>query len=361
MSNSKLRSENSELTEGLSLFNKSIYEYYHKSTELHKLNDYDQNQDLLIEVLDIEFEILKKFGLPDTENFRGILDLFSWNETISEQEVGELHEQLKAIAIEFLSSPAKSDIEILFEGKLNNLVAGDILPQTAFDANSYNVFLYESMFYSDHYAIELILEEMMKGNQIPLFTLKRIDTALLLKGKLDKEVKHIGLKYWPDFVKSKKIEQRSGSSANVNFVDDIRTTKFEPLPEYLSVTYCYVAGLKFIRSSKPYVCAAISSVFVCEWININVYISLNDCISLLKKSNNKTLSSLLRSMLLDFKQNAEGCDKIISVRDCYGKYLFCEGLDWEVELTDLEDEDGLDIEGHNYYELDGFVDYIIGD
>ncbi len=49
-------------------------------------------------------------------------------------------------------------------------------------------------------------------------------------------------------------------------------------------------------------------------------------------------------MLLDFKHNEECCQKEISIRDSYGKYLFCEGLDWHVELTELEDEDGFEIE-----------------
>ena len=338
-------------TTDFSFFKDKIYQYNTVAQVLHESPDVEQEQDLLEEASNMESEILKSFGLPETSEFRGMLDLFCWQGDLTDKDIENLRRSLIETAENYLCSPAKSDRAFLIESKEKHLIAYDVFPIIGVETIGYNIFLYESLFYSDDYPVDVVFEEMKKGNTIPVDTLRKMNTPLLLEGKLDNEISTIGLKFWNDFINYEKTEKRNPDKDLIQLLDSARYEWQEIFPLKFFFKEGYVPSIKLIAANEPCISIKIAIGLGLGWMHIYVRMPFDEAILMLKKSSNKSVASMVRSMLFDQLKENLPSDYELQIREWHDTYLFCEGLDWTVEMLELEDENGNMIEDHNYYEL----------
>ena len=97
------------------------------------------------EVLTVENEILKRFGLPQLLKCREILFDFIATDK-SDNEMMKTITSLSAVAKEFLLSSPKSEIEILRAAKLEDLKTYDVLPEIGIEDCIYTMFVFEEIF-----------------------------------------------------------------------------------------------------------------------------------------------------------------------------------------------------------------------
>lgn len=133
------------------------------------------------EVLELEREILEKFGLPATLDFREEMEIFIYEEKLDDKSLDEFIVKLSAIAANYLLAPIVSDLEQLMEAKKQKLVFDYFFRKIGLTANCYQVFLYEELFCKNYINdAEAILKEMKmaesfsdKTNKVLAFSKKR--------------------------------------------------------------------------------------------------------------------------------------------------------------------------------------------
>ncbi len=334
-------------------FRDKVRHHYSSARKLHKFRDYEKVPDLLLDVIDTEIEILERFGLPDASEFMTIIDLFSWNEQINDRDIEELFKTLKETAENYLLEPTKTDKQSLIDGKETHLTAHDLLPMIEIDRNIYNNFLYETLFYSKDYDADVILEEMKKGNTIPLELSDNMHTTMLLKGDLNKQAEQLGLKFWPDFVEYEKNVKQNPSKKTIKQIDRVRESFDGIFPRTFSFDEGYICSIRYLNSENPYVIVELVTSLDLNMINIYVYMPFEVAIKMLKKTNNHTVASPLRSMLYDnFNQNPEITDDL-QIREWNKTYLHFKGI--ELVVTNCNsDEKGSAANNSNYYALNNF-------
>ncbi|MFA6057847.1 MAG: hypothetical protein WC756_06600 [Taibaiella sp.] len=107
----------------------------------------DINSLLISAIIDLEEEILIQFGLPlSAYKFTSQMEYYGQSDGNTADIVNELYRWLKNEAITYLSSPVKSNIGILIEGKEKMLHANEVIPFTGYATTSYNSFVYYDVF-----------------------------------------------------------------------------------------------------------------------------------------------------------------------------------------------------------------------
>lgn len=91
--------------------------------------------------LEIEDEILNRFGLPKLMKFRDII----FNLT-SEKDFESIENQLKKAAEYYLTSSPTKHFDLLEDAKINDLKTYDVLPELGIEDNLYAMFIFEEYF-----------------------------------------------------------------------------------------------------------------------------------------------------------------------------------------------------------------------
>ena len=99
-------------------------------------------------VLTVENEILKSFGLPQLMKYREILFDFIVTDN-SENEIMDTITLLTEEANKFLLSSPPREIDILRSAKLNGLKTYDVLPEIGIEDGIYAMFVFEEIFKKD--------------------------------------------------------------------------------------------------------------------------------------------------------------------------------------------------------------------
>jgi hypothetical protein len=319
---------------------------------LHEFEGIEKNLDMFENAMIAESKILRNFGLQETSQNRGRLDLFCWAGEFEDEDIEKFYHELIATAENYLTAPVKSNIAFLNDAKDKHLTAYDVLPEMGIETNSNNVFLYESLFYCQNYPADLIFEEMNKGNTIPGGVVIDMNSPLLLKGNLDQEVSNIGLKFWDDFKSAEKTAKEKISQKSLQLLDRSRQEWPEVFPDIFYFTEGYVSRVRLIKSDEPKVYVEIATHFESKWLDINVYMPFDEVMTMLKKSSCKSNASMIRNMLFEGLGGNPFVGDEIPVREWYKTYLFCQGLDWTVVKMELEDEETEEaIDCHNNYTL----------
>jgi|GEM_PF-5493248 len=99
------------------------------------------SESLYEKTLEIEDEILNRFGLPKLMKFRDlILNLTSENDFVS------IENQLKNAAEYYLTSSPKKNIDILENAKINDLKTYDVFPEIGIEDSLHVMFYFEEFF-----------------------------------------------------------------------------------------------------------------------------------------------------------------------------------------------------------------------
>jgi len=334
-------------------FKEKICFHSSQSKKLHRYRHYERVPDLLADVIDTELDILEKFGLPDASDFMNILDVFSWRKKITDVDIKELFETMKQTAESYLLSPAKTDKQILEEGKEAHSTAHDILPLLKADRHTYNIFLYETLFYANDYDADEILLEMKKANDFTAEITIKMNKNQLFYGCINEEIQTFGLKFWNEFVEHKKNEKKTPNRKTIRQFDDIRYCRFGYFPQKLTFEDCYLGSIKYLDAQTPYVMAEIFASPELNQNSIHVYMPFEQMICMLKKANNVSVSSMVRCMLfINLRKNRE-CTNEIEIRNCYRTYLYCKGIDLRVTQCNFNVSPFEEI-GNAYYAVNGF-------
>ena len=350
--------------EAFNWFRDKVNYHYLQSKKLHRYRNYEKALDLLEDVTNTEIEILKYFGLPETFEFISIIDLFSWRKEIDDTDIKELFKTMKETAESYLLSPAMTSKKILIEAKEAHQTAHDFFALIGIELISYNIFLYESLFYINGYDADIILEEMLKGNIIPADIVIKMNTNWLFKGKLDDEVQSIGLKFWDEFVQYKKNEKKIPAKKAIRYIDIVRNGYYGIFPETFSLVECYIYSITYFEEPNPYVLVELITTLDFSMIPLHVYIPFDEAISMINKATNHSLSSLTRSNLFEnFNQNLHFTNKI-EIRKFNHTYLYCKGIDLTVTKCIVEENSNVVYplfayaDDHNYYQVNNFYEYL---
>lgn len=331
-------------------FKDRVKHHRSKAKELHKFRDYQKALDLLEDVTSIEIEILKKFGLPETFEFISIIDLFSWREEIDDFDVEELFGTLKETAECFLLSAAKSDVKILIEAKERHLTANDFFAMIGVDSNMYNVFLYETLFYTNDFDAASILFEMKKGNTIAPEMAVKMNSGLLLKRKLDETAKEIGLQFWDEFVEQKKTEKQNPRKKAVQYIDIVHNGFYGIFPTAFAFDAGFLHSIEYCDDENNTVLVELVTSVDLSMLPILVYMPFDEVVRLLKKTTNHAIAANVRTMLFEWlKGNGEYANRI-QIRAWHRTYLYFSGFDLTVKKCRVE-KNGIPVEEHNLYEM----------
>jgi hypothetical protein len=98
-------------------------------------------------IIDLEEEILIYFGLPASAyQYTSLMENYSRSDRNITVVVNDLYRRLQNEAIGYLSSPVKTNLEILLEGREQMLHANEVISFTGYATTSYNNFLYYDIF-----------------------------------------------------------------------------------------------------------------------------------------------------------------------------------------------------------------------
>jgi len=216
---------------------------------LDKKGGPSEDGQLFEEILSIQEGILNHFGLPTTiENEK----LLWFNGSLpTDLEVEERIKKIQKIAEEYLLSPAKSEIQILKEAQENKESAFSTLPELGFTTHTYTIFVYNNILLKSRDKIENIFEELKLANKPRILHI----IGNLAVGNLEKPLevievlKHLGLKYIDDFVKTlPRKDTRNEANLLFEFWYDLNggfefktlDDKFSALTHYLMNYLCLV-------------------------------------------------------------------------------------------------------------------------
>jgi hypothetical protein len=111
---------------------KKISQYIALSGLVAQLEDVD-NTNLTSAIIDLEEEILINFGLPSSAyKYTSAMESYCLSNDDINQATDKLYRHLKNEAITYLTSPIKSDIEILLDGRERMLHANEVIPFTGY-------------------------------------------------------------------------------------------------------------------------------------------------------------------------------------------------------------------------------------
>jgi len=254
---------------------------------LDKKGGPSEDGQLFEEILSIQEGILNHFGLPTTFDNEKLL----WfNGSLpTDLEVEERIKKIQKIAEEYLLSPAKSEIQILKEAQENKESAFSTLPELGFTTHTYTIFVYNNILLKSRDKIENIFKELKLANQPRILHI----IGNLAVGNLEKPLevievlKHLGLKYIDDFVKTlPRKDTRNEANLLFEFWYDLNggfefktlDDKFSALTHYLMNYLCLVVADQPYRITElevyyhdkdnhpdPYVYCSSEQLFAGNW------------------------------------------------------------------------------------------------
>lgn len=174
-----------------------------------------ENGALFEEYLVLREKILKRFGLPEIEDFAKI---FTVDTQPSQLEIDERIKELHRVATDYLLSAAKSEHQILKDAQENRESPVNILPELGIETHSYTLFIYNYILLFKRDTVENILAELKKSNNSKILTaLGNLEQGNVKDPeKVIQKLKRAGIKYIDDFIKT---FPKNNSHKEPNFFD----------------------------------------------------------------------------------------------------------------------------------------------
>jgi len=119
------------------------------------------NSELFEDILQLQDEILRSFGLPEKSKFAQILEC---EDTPSNEELEELISFLEDIAREYLLANTETSIKILSNAKELKLDPFSVLPELKILTHIYSIFVYEEILLKEKDSPENVLKELVLFN-----------------------------------------------------------------------------------------------------------------------------------------------------------------------------------------------------
>lgn len=213
---------------------KLLLEYLQKKTQFEKKGEPNENDELFEEILFIEDNILKKFGLPSSKKYSKILWEFD-----NKDDIETIISSLNKAAKEYLISPPKLELEILLEAIREKSNPYDILPEIGVVTHDYTLFIYNHILLTQKKDVGIIWNEYKKVHMDDL-----LSKVYILGTKnnpqsdiLYKEIKKYNLKFLNDYLKF--VHQNITSSAD-NYS-----------PNYFLITDFIINEIVFDNETSP--------------------------------------------------------------------------------------------------------------
>ena len=236
-----------ELTDKITTYLELISErnIYDKFTE--------EEQDPIYE---LEGEILKTYGLPASFYFSTLLQKNAVNEDDSSVTVEYYMEFLSIIAAEYLSTPAKTNREILEEAKQNKLSCDNVLMYMDIITHTYCVYVYEQLYMRNVITIEeaLYALEYYKRNEDDINPTLLYSDDFDVKINFDKffELRNNGAPYIEEYLKH-EIDVRLRTEADDK---DFYSIAFEVKKwrKFIEVDKFYIVKIEVNEEDDNYEC-----------------------------------------------------------------------------------------------------------
>lgn len=150
-------------------------------------------------VLELQSGILKSFGLPETPENEKLL----WFSSVpTDSEVENIIRQLREKAIDYLTSNAKPDLQILKEAQEEMKDPYFILPELNIATHTYTLFVYSEILLAKRDSVENVLHELGFAEKRGLLN----TIGNLVEGNYNNpsgallDIKESGLKYIDQFL-----------------------------------------------------------------------------------------------------------------------------------------------------------------
>jgi len=117
---------------------------------------------LFEQILSLQEDILKSFGLPISPNYEKLV----WFKTVpTSNEIKERINQLHLAATEYLLSDAKSELQILREAQQSQSDTMYVLPELKITQHAYTKFVFDKILLKGKDSVENVLNDLRFCNQ----------------------------------------------------------------------------------------------------------------------------------------------------------------------------------------------------
>jgi len=176
--------------------------YYEISKKLEKYDQEKDIEEITEQILNIESEILLKFGLPESYRFLRILYDFSKSPICDAESMELAVKNLSDAAQEYLSQDALTDEQVLEHAIENQEDPFDVLPEIRVPVHDYTIFIFNEYLLTKLEKPTIIMEEFNKVTRYNL-----LDDIYLLENIKDykktesyKRVRSLKLKYIDEYL-----------------------------------------------------------------------------------------------------------------------------------------------------------------
>lgn len=226
--------EKKEVKEKIIAYIKAAYQWH-----IEKEPDCDKG--IGLEMVTLEEEILKSFGLPETAfQYSDIMQMYGFSDEGLKENADELYKKLHKEAVAFLLTPVENNNTILRNGKENLLDFQEVLPLIGFFTTKYSMFAYHDIYWRDLCNEQELIDALQKADKFekPFENNLSSTYADLKKRKCFKEMKEAGLPFAEEYKKHLKYVD---TKQDWDAVFDNKDLKKKPkLDEELLLTNLYI-------------------------------------------------------------------------------------------------------------------------
>jgi len=182
--------------------NSIIFSYLQKSKALLRKGGAKKDGELYQEIIHLEKQLLRSFGLPRTNKYCSYLWIEAESNQTIEKSADSLFKKLSSEAKKYLNSHPRTFNQLLTEAKLNKTDPFEVLPEMLVGTNSYTLFVYNEILLKNIDSEDNILKEYLiireKDCLTDIYMLTQ--TEKWEKSELFKRLFNYGLKYLPTYM-----------------------------------------------------------------------------------------------------------------------------------------------------------------
>lgn len=240
--------------------------------------------------------------------------------------IEQLEKMLKERAIAFLSSAAKTNKQLLIEGKANHTSAFDVLPLMDIGTRSYNLFIYEELWIKKNYTVEIVLLEFEK-----FATISESNQHFLLGHKLDAKAENILIDAKLSFIKQYKkyLIETFRHLADSDF-----SMEFD-FPFRCIVTQSFFDEIEFLENDSARI--TLQTQVNGSWQELCVYLYLEKLELLLKENKQEKITTRLLDKIKQFRGGVLR-NKVFRIKNVNQKFLECNIPFLIMQMEDEHDE-----------------------
>lgn len=173
---------------------------------------------LFEELLGLQTDILKKFGLPSMEKYCRYL----WSITdlkLNDKLISKKIKELEQYAKDYLSSESCSPVDLLSMAVAEGRAYGDVLPELGFPEHEYFIFVYNDFLLTGKASPESVFKEfnIIRENNLFEQINKLCDSSTGKSDESLEDIKHEDLKFLEAFILHKFNESLDPSQGNDDF------------------------------------------------------------------------------------------------------------------------------------------------